>query len=41
MHHEQLKEALPGDNIGFNVKNIGIKDIKRGSVCGDYNNNPP
>ncbi|VDM91788.1 unnamed protein product [Onchocerca ochengi] len=32
MHHEALQEALPGDNVGFNVKNISIKDIRRGSV---------
>jgi len=30
MHHEQLKEAIPGMNIGFNVKNLGVKDLKRG-----------
>lgn len=41
MHHEQLKEAIPGDNVGFNVKNVSIKDIKRGNVCGDAKNDPP
>ncbi|KAM4605628.1 elongation factor 1-alpha 1-like [Polymixia lowei] len=41
MHHEALKEALPGDNVGFNVKNLSIKDIKRGSVAGDSKNSPP
>lgn len=41
MHHESLPEALPGDNVGFNVKNISIKDIKRGNVCGDSKNDPP
>lgn len=41
MHHEALPEALPGDNVGFNVKNISIKDIKRGMVCGDSKNDPP
>lgn len=35
MHHEQLAEAGPGDNVGFNCKNISVKDIKRGNVCGD------
>ncbi|KAG1368148.1 putative Elongation factor 1-alpha [Cocos nucifera] len=28
MHHEALQEALPGDNVGFNVKNVAIKDLK-------------
>ena len=41
MHHEKLIEAVPGDNVGFNVKNISIKDIKRGMVCGDSKNDPP
>lgn len=41
MHHESLPEAQPGDNVGFNVKNISIKDIKRGNVCGDSKNDPP
>jgi len=41
MHHEQLTEAKPGDNIGFNVKNVSVKDIRRGFVAGDANNDPP
>lgn len=41
MHHESLSEALPGDNVGFNVKNIAVKDIKRGNVAGDSKNDPP
>ena len=41
MHHESLPEALPGDNVGFNVKNISVKDIKRGNVAGDSKNDPP
>ena len=40
MHHEALQEAKPGDNIGFNVKNIGVKDIRRGYVCSDSKNEP-
>jgi elongation factor 1-alpha len=35
MHHEALTEAIPGDNVGFNVKNVAVKDIRRGNVCGD------
>jgi elongation factor 1-alpha len=41
MHHEQLSEGLPGDNVGFNVKNVSVKDIRRGNVAGDSKNNPP
>jgi len=41
MHHESLAEAIPGDNVGFNVKNISVKDIRRGFVCGNTKNDPP
>lgn len=41
MHHEQLQEAVPGDNVGFNVKNVSVKEIKRGNVAGDSKNDPP
>jgi len=41
MHHEQLEKAEPGDNIGFNIKGIAVKDLKRGYVCGDQKNDPP
>jgi elongation factor 1-alpha len=40
MHHESLAEAIPGDNVGFNVKNVSVKDIKRGNVCSDSKNDP-
>ncbi|VIO95895.1 elongation factor 1-alpha (EF-1-alpha), putative [Brugia malayi] len=40
MHHEALQEALPGDNVGFNVKNVSIKEIRRGSVASDSKNDP-
>ncbi|PVU89076.1 hypothetical protein BB561_005566 [Smittium simulii] len=41
MHHETLTEGLPGDNVGFNIKNVSVKDIRRGNVCGDSKNDPP
>jgi len=40
MHHESVDEALPGDNVGFNVKNVSIKDIRRGMVASDSKNDP-
>jgi len=41
MHHKQLTEAYPGDNVGFNVKGVESKDIKnRGEVVGPVNNPP-
>jgi elongation factor 1-alpha len=41
MHHEALEEAIPGDNVGFNIKAVSTKDIRRGHVCGDSKNDPP
>jgi len=41
MHHETLVEGLPGDNVGFNIKNVSVKEIRRGNVCGDSKNDPP
>merc|ERR1711939_710413 len=40
MHHESLPEATPGDNVGFNVKNVSVKDIRRGNVASDSKNDP-
>lgn len=27
MHHEALSEALPGDHVDFNVKNMSVKAV--------------
>merc|ERR1719334_1767469 len=41
MHHETLTDGgVPGDNVGFNVKNVSIKDIRRGMVISDSKNDP-
>src|SRR3972149_11179804 len=40
MHHEQINEARPGDNVGFSVRGVNKTDIKRGDVCGPVNNPP-
>jgi len=40
MHHESLAEATPGDNVGFNVKNVAVKDIRRGFVASNSKNDP-
>ncbi|WP_048205753.1 translation elongation factor EF-1 subunit alpha [Methanococcoides methylutens] len=34
MHHEEVDQAVPGDNIGWNVRGIGKNDVRRGDVCG-------
>ncbi|NYZ74515.1 translation elongation factor EF-1 subunit alpha [Candidatus Micrarchaeota archaeon] len=40
MHHQELTEANCGDNVGFNLKGVDKKDIKRGDVLG-LASNPP
>ena len=40
MHHQELAQAVPGDNVGFNVKGVDKKDIKRGEVVGPVDNPP-
>lgn len=40
MHHQEIPEAYPGDNIGWNVRGIGKNDIRRGDVCGHVDNPP-
>jgi elongation factor 1-alpha len=40
MHHEQIPEAIPGDNVGFNIRGVNKKDIARGDVLG-HTDNPP
>ncbi|HEX54586.1 MAG: translation elongation factor EF-1 subunit alpha [Candidatus Altiarchaeales archaeon] len=40
MHHEPLSQAVPGDNVGFNVRGVGKKDIKRGDVVGPVDSPP-
>ena len=39
-HHTRIPKAEPGDNIGFNVRGVAKKDIRRGDVCG-HPDNPP
>lgn len=39
-HHEQLPQALPGDNIGFNVGGVAKNQVKRGDVAGPVDNPP-
>ncbi len=40
MHHQPMQEAVAGDNIGFNVKGVSKKDIRRGDVVGHVDNPP-
>ena len=40
MHHEIMAEAVPGDNIGFNVRGVERKDLGRGDVAGPTDKPP-
>ncbi len=40
MHYQELEKAEPGDNIGFNVRGVSVRDIKRGDVAGHLDNPP-
>jgi elongation factor 1-alpha len=40
MHHQQLQKAEPGDNVGFNIKGVDRKDVKKGDVVGPSDNPP-
>lgn len=40
MHHESLLVAGPGDNVGFNIKGVSVKEIRRGNVASDSKNDP-
>ena len=39
-HHVKIPKAVPGDNIGFNIRGVSKKDIHRGDVAG-HPDNPP
>lgn len=40
VHHENQSEVGPGINVGFNVKNVSVNDIKRGDVASAADDNP-
>jgi elongation factor 1-alpha len=40
MHHEQIAQAIPGDNIGANIRGLNKGDIKRGDVAGPSSDPP-
>jgi elongation factor 1-alpha len=39
-HHTKIQEAVPGDNIGFNVRGIAKNEVHRGDVAGKSDNPP-
>jgi elongation factor 1-alpha len=39
-HYVRIEKAEPGDNIGFNLKGVERKDLKRGDVVGHVDNPP-
>ena len=41
MHHEEIPQAVPGDNIGFNVRGVEKNAVRRGDVCGPVGDKQP
>ncbi len=40
MHHEEIPQAIPGDNIGFSIRGITMEDASRGDCLG-HPKDPP
>lgn len=40
MHHEEIPQAVPGDNIGFSIRGINLSDASRGDCLG-HPKDPP
>ena len=40
MHHEEIAQAEPGDNIGFAIRGLQMKDVGRGDCLGHPTNIP-
>ncbi|MFX0026956.1 MAG: translation elongation factor EF-1 subunit alpha [Candidatus Hermodarchaeota archaeon] len=40
MHHEEIPQAVPGDNVGFSIRGLEMKDVGRGDCLG-HPNDPP
>ena len=40
MHHEEIPQAIPGDNVGFSIRGLDIKDAGRGDCLG-HPDTPP
>lgn len=39
-HHGALQEALPSDDVGFNMKNVAVKDLKHAYVASNFKDDP-
>jgi len=40
MHHQPIEKAIPGDNVGMNLRGVSKTDLKRGFVIGNADNPP-
>ncbi|MBA3045763.1 MAG: translation elongation factor EF-1 subunit alpha [Candidatus Thermoplasmatota archaeon] len=40
MHHQEMAQAGPGDNVGCNIRGVAKNDIRRGDVAGPVSNPP-
>ena len=40
MHHQEMPQAVPGDNVGCNIRGISKNEVRRGDVAGPADNPP-
>jgi elongation factor 1-alpha len=40
MHHEEIPQAEPGDNVGMSIRGLEMKDVSRGDCLGHPSNIP-
>ena len=40
VHHEEVTSAGPGDNVGFNVRGVPVKALRRGCVASNADDSP-
>jgi len=41
MHHSDVAQAVPGDNVGFNLRGVPANVLLKGMVAGSAKNDPP
>ena len=41
MFREVMTDVMSGDNVGIQIQNLTLKDVKKGDVCGEIGDDPP
>lgn len=40
VHHSEVEEATAGENVGFNVRKVNVKAVRRGFIASDADDRP-